>query len=283
MRGMTRKKTTTSRERQVQPVWRQAVMRCLPVGLPALLALGLSAWAVAGGAAAKHWDAVGDSVTRATAEAGLRVDQVLVSGRERTDRQTLIDALGIDIGEPMLAVDIATARERVAVLPWIRDVTVERRLPDTLVVTLAERRPLALWQHDGEITVVDTQGEVIPGARPAHFPELMLVVGQDAPGHAAELLAVMARVPDLQERVAAAVRVGERRWNLRLDDGIDIQLPEDGLEQAWLTLADMDRTEQLLARDVQAVDLRFSDRLVVRLTPDARERMNHEAVEGEDT
>ncbi|MBN35075.1 MAG: cell division protein FtsQ [Rhodospirillaceae bacterium] len=282
MRGVTRK-SAPARERQARPVWRRVMARCLPVGAPVVLACCLMGWAVMSGAAKTQWNDLSEEFTALTADAGLSVEQVLVSGRNRTDRQTLIDALGIDVGEAMLALQIDVARERVAALPWIRDVTVERRLPNTLVVSLVERRPLALWQHDGEITVVDAQGEIIDGARPAEFAELMLVVGDDAPGHAAELLAVMARVPNLKERVAAAVRVGERRWNLRLDDGIDIQLPEDGLEQAWLALADMDRTEQLLARDVQAVDLRFPDRFVVRLTPDARARMEHEETEGEDT
>ena len=276
-------KRTPSRERQPQAVWKAGLRRCLPLGIPVLLAVGLSSWAIANGSLRERWMDLETSFTQFTAEAGLSVQTVMVSGRERTDRQSLIDALGIEIGEAMLALDIALARERIAVLPWVRDVTIERQLPDRLVVTLVERRPLALWQNDGEISVVDAEGHVIDGARPSEFARLLLVVGQDAPGHAAQLLAVMERVPELRRRVAAAMRIGQRRWNLRLDDGIDIQLPEDDLEQAWLALADMANTEQLLARDVQAVDLRFPARLVVRLTPDARARMDLEEIDGEDT
>ncbi|MBC6441346.1 MAG: FtsQ-type POTRA domain-containing protein [Rhodospirillales bacterium] len=273
----------TKRERQPRPVWKQIVLRCLPLGIPLVLATGLVVFIVVTGVAEKNWHQTSGDFVDYTARMGLSVQTVTVDGRERTDWQTLMDALGIKIGDPMLALDLEVARERVSVLPWVRNVAIKRMLPETLVMTLVERRPLALWQNEGRLSVVDAEGREIAGAKPAEFTELLLVVGPDASIHAAALLDVMGGEPGLRSRVAAAVRIGERRWNLKLDDGIEVQLPEDGLEEAWFALADMDRTEQLLARDVQAVDLRFPDRLVVRLTPDARSRMDIDDSEGEDT
>ncbi len=273
----------TKRERQVRPVWQAVLLRCLPLGLPVVLATGLAIFAFVSGAAERNWHSLRGDAAALSAETGLSVERVLVSGRNRTDRQSLVDALDIDLGEPILTLDIETLRARIDALAWVRSVTIKKRLPDTLVVSLVERRPLTLWQNDGNVSVVDADGNVIDGAKPSDFAELLLVVGPDAPGHAAELLSVMEVTPHLQRRVAAAIRIGERRWNLRLEDGIDIQLPEQDLHGAWVALADLDRSEQLLARDVQAVDLRFPDRLVLRLTPDARARMELEAIEGEDT
>lgn len=271
------------RERSAAMIWRRHLLRALPAGLPVLIALVLAGWVVLGGIGQQRMDAAAKLFDDVAADAGLTVERVLVDGRLRTDRQSLIDALGVEIGAPILGVEIATARARLGALPWIREVTVERLLPDTLLVRIVERRPLAIWQNEGALTVVDVDGQVIDGARPADFPELLLVVGPDAPAMAAELLAVMARTPDLSTRVTAAVRVGGRRWNLKLDDGIEVQLPEDELGDAWRMLVDLDRAEQLLARDVQSVDLRLHDRLVLRLTPDAQARMAQSEVEGEDT
>lgn len=216
-------------------------------------------------------------------EAGFQVRHVLVSGRDKTDRQTLIEALGIEIGEAMFAIDLNSARERVSALAWIRDVAIQRRMPDEIVVELVERRPLAIWQTDGNFFVVDSGGEVISGAEPLDHAGLFLVVGPGAPGAAAELLAVMSQTPDLAERIFAAVRIGERRWKLHLDDGIDVHLPEDGMRDAWQALADFEQREDLLSRDVEAIDLRLPDRLVVRLTPEAHERLELQKTEGEDT
>lgn len=281
----TRPKTAKEavRERGAAMIWRRRLQRALPAGLPVLAAAALAAWVMLGGIGQQRMDAAALVFDGIAADAGLTVERVLVDGRLRTDRQSLIDALGVEIGQPILGVEIGTARARIASLPWIREVTVERRLPDTLLVRVVERRPLAIWQNEGSIAVVDVDGKVIDGARPQDFPELLLVVGPDAPVMAADLLAIMTRTPDLSTRVTAAVRVGERRWNLKLDDGIEVQLPEDDLADAWTMLVDLDRAEQLFARDVQTVDLRLPDRLVLRLTPDAQARMTRSEVEGEDT
>ena len=265
MRRLKSGRPAPPRERRPTPARTRIVRGCLPLFIPVLAAA-----------------LIHDSLARHAADAGLSVQSVMVAGRDRTDRQTLIDALGVEIGDPVLSLDLAVARERVAALPWVRDVAIRRDFPATVIVTLTERDPLALWQNEGAVSVIDAGGDVIDGARPAGFADLLLVVGPDAPGHAAELLAAMDLVPTLRERVAAAVRVGGRRWNLRLDDGIDIQLPESDWEGAWLALAALDRAERLLARDIRTIDLRLPDRLVVRLTPDARSRAISDS-EGEDT
>ena len=252
------------------------------LGLPAALAVAMAAaWAT--GHLQAAWESVVEEAVETSRDAGFAVRHVLVSGRERTDRQTLIEALGIEIGEAMLAIDLAAARDRVAALAWVRGVDVRRKMPDTVVVGLVERRPLAIWQTGGELFVVDSIGEVIRGVDPRDHPGLFLVVGAGAPDAAAELLALMNQTPDLARRIRAAVRVGERRWKLDLADGIDVHLPEDGLKDAWHALAELQRKEELLSRDVLTIDLRLPDRLVVRLTPEARQRLEHELTEGEDT
>jgi cell division protein FtsQ len=145
---------------------------------------------------------------------------------------------------------------------------IERRLPDTLYVRLVEREPLALWQHGGKIELIDRTGAVIPVARLDRFAKLPMVVGEDAASHAAELLAMLASEPDLAARVTAAVRVGGRRWNLRIDNAIDVLLPADDPAVAWADLARLERSSAIIKRDVQAIDMRLPDRLVVRVAPE---------------
>jgi cell division protein FtsQ len=67
--------------------------------------------------------------------------------------------------------------------------------------------------------------------------------------------------------VKAAVRVGGRRWNLRLKSGADVQLPEDDTAAAWNRLAEYERSHQVLKREIRILDLRLPDRLIVRESP----------------
>ncbi len=204
----------------------------------------------------------------ATAALGLRVEDIRVVGRATTDRETILDALGARPGTPIFAVDPVRAKQKLESLPWVRSALIERRLPDTLYVRLVEREPLALWQHGGKIDLIDRTGAVIPVGRLDRFAKLPLVVGEDAASHAAELLAMLASEPDLAARVTVAVRVGGRRWNLRLDNAIEVLLPADDPAAAWADLARLERSSAILQRDVQAIDMRLPDRLVVRVTPE---------------
>jgi cell division protein FtsQ len=203
-----------------------------------------------------------------TARLGLVVRDVRVEGRETTESDTILAALGAKPGTAILAVSPRRAKEQLEALPWVRSAVVERHLPDTLYVRLVERKPLALWQHGGKIELIDREGAVIPVTRLDRFAKLPMVVGEDAAGHAVELLDMLATESDLASRVTAAIRVGDRRWNLRIDNAIDVLLPAESAASAWAQLARLERSSSILKRDVQAVDVRLPDRLVVRVNPE---------------
>jgi cell division protein FtsQ len=208
-----------------------------------------------------------DRVIAGTARLGLAVADIAVEGRVMTTREAILRAVGAQRGAPILGVSPSQVKAQLEALPWVRSAAVERQLPDTLRIILVERKAFAFWQRDGKLALIDRDGVVITNDRLERFPGLLVLVGEDAPKHAAELIDMLSSEPDLAARVSAAVRVGNRRWNVHFDVGIDVELPEAKPDEAWAQLARLERTSRLLARDVQVVDMRLPDRLVVRVTP----------------
>jgi cell division protein FtsQ len=247
------------------------------------LVLGASLWAWQSGFVERQYDAAVDGLYAASADVGLRLANVHVIGRTRTERAEILEAVALQQGEPILALDLYAARERLEALPWVMEATVERRLPDLVYVTLVERKAMAIWQLDGSLSVVDQAGEVIPDAKAEDFAGLPLIVGPGAAAAAEGLFVLFATDPELATRVSAAVRVGERRWNLRIEPGIDVRLPEEGAVEAWQMLGRLDRENGLLSRDVVVIDLRQPDRLLVRPAPGVEVPPPAEPVAGEDT
>lgn len=205
-----------------------------------------------------------------TGELGFRVDEIIVSGRRETSRADLLRAVRLSRGAPILDFDLGRARERVERLPWVRSASVERMLPDTVILTIEERRPLALWQNKGRFRLIDRDGEVIRGQALERFSSLPVVVGPGAPAVTLEFLTMLQSQPGLAGRVKAAVRVGGRRWNVRLKGGIDVRLPAAGAKKAWARLAEYERKHKILERDVRVLDLRLPDRLIVREGPNRK-------------
>ena len=209
-----------------------------------------------------------DKIVQETGLLGLTVSDISVEGRETTDRETILAALDAGPGTPILAVSPTRAKDQLEALPWVRTAVIERRLPGTIYVRLVERKPLALWQHGGKIELIDREGDVIPVVQLGQFASLPMVVGEGAARHAAELLHLLASEPELAARVTAAIRVGNRRWNLRIDNAIDVLLPADEAANAWSQLARLERSNAILKRDLQSIDIRLPDRLVLRVSPE---------------
>jgi cell division protein FtsQ len=201
----------------------------------------------------------------ATARLGLAIAHVVVEGRVKTPEPLLNAAIGASPGEPILTFGLDAARARIESINWVQSAIVERRLPDTIVVKLVERRPFAVWQHEGKFRLIDRDGQVVTDSDVASFAgQVPLVVGAGAPAAAAALLDALAQQPGIEARVIAAVRVGERRWNLRLASGTDVLLPEGAETQALAKLAELQATHAILDRPLQAIDLRLPDRFVFR-------------------
>lgn len=199
----------------------------------------------------------------------LRVRRVVVTGRNNTPAPVLDAALGIAPGDPILDFSVSDARNRIEGLSWVQHAAVERQLPDRIVVAIEERRPFAIWQSEGRFQLIDRAGGIVTDEDVARFPDLPLVVGQGAPPVAAALLDTLKTLPDVGDRVVAAVRVGQRRWNLQLKNGVVVMLPEEDEPAALARLHDLQSQQSLLDRPLVFVDLRLPDRLVVRAHPPA--------------
>jgi cell division protein FtsQ len=258
--------------RPPQPLWRR-LAACVGAALLGLsTAYALSSWTLRGGPRAVL-ESAGDQLLAWSAHAGLAVRDVYVEGRRRTPQEVLRTQLDIEIGMPILAVDPALTKQRLEELGWIEQASVARMLPDAIQIRLLERQPLALWQRDGRFEVIDRRGVVIEDAlsdHPEQYEHLRVLVGDDAPQAAAGLFALLSTEPALSARVTAATRVGGRRWNLHLDNQVEVLLPQRDVLGAWRLLAEKARDAGLLERAVSVIDLRFlPERLRLRLDPAA--------------
>ncbi|HXV31226.1 MAG TPA: cell division protein FtsQ [Sinorhizobium sp.] len=210
-----------------------------------------------------------DFAQASTSAAGFAIEDVRVSGNEQTSEIDILQQLGLDGATSLVALDIAEARRLIGELPWVESVTVRKVYPGTIEVNLAERKAFGIWQHGSDLSLIERSGSVIAPLRDNKFAKLPLFVGRDAETSAAAFYDEFSRWPEFRARVNAFGRVSGRRWDLRLDNGIVVKLPETDIARAMKVLAEMEDGHQLLERDIAAVDLRLADRTTVQLTPEA--------------
>lgn len=201
-------------------------------------------------------------------DAGYVVGWVDLAGASRISAEEVADLIGAAPGTGLAAIDPREARARLEALSWVEHAEVLRLWPDRVGVILTEREPFALWQNNQVHHVIDRSGVVIADADPAEFADLPIVIGEGAPEEAAALISMLELHPDIAARTTHRVRVGERRWSLRLESGGEVLLPEADPGGALAQLSAMHAERGVLDYEAQIIDLRVDGEMVLRPWPD---------------
>ena len=240
------------------------------VALTVLMLLGSAGLGIVkGGHLDEFTTALSDARNALANSAGFRITTVAINGRRQLSQDEVLAIGGVNGRSSLLFLDAATVRDKLMENPWIADATVLKLYPGRLQIDIVERTAFALWQQDGRLAVIAEDGAVLEPYVPRRFVTLPLVVGKGADVRARDFLALLDRYPQVRIVTKAAVFVGERRWNLRLKDGLDIRLPENDVGNALAALSKLDKEDRLFSRDIVAIDMRLPDRLTVQLSEDA--------------
>jgi len=246
------------------------VPRRAGVGATVLILLGSTGLGIVRGGHLEEltW-ALSDTRNSIANSAGFRITAVAINGRKQLSQDEVLATGGVNGRSSLLFLDAAVVRDKLKANPWIADATVLKLYPGQLQIDIVERSAFALWQQDGRLSVISDDGVVLQPYVSRRFISLPLVVGKGAETRARDFLALLARYPQVRAATKAAIFIGERRWNLRLNDGLDIRLPENDIGNALAALSKLDKEDRLFSRDIVAVDMRLPDRLTVQLSEDA--------------
>lgn len=202
---------------------------------------------------------------------GFGVQRVTISGHVELSEAEIVAASGVDGRQSLPFIDVNAIRERIMALPLVERASVRKLYPNDLVIDVVEREAFAVWQKDGDLNVIASDGSPTEKMRDPRFVDLPLVVGEGANRRAKEFVALIDAVPELKARIRAGSLIGERRWNLKMTNGLLVKLPEEAPDDALRRLARAQREGKLLDRDILSVDLREPDRIIVRLTAEPAE------------
>lgn len=232
----------------------------------ALSAAVIASFSLYGAVVGGHMPSVVQAVTART---GFAINEIRVLGNHETSEIDIFDRVGLDGWTSLIGFDPDEARARIESLPWIETAAVRKVYPATLEVKVVERTPFAIWQQGSLLSLIEEGGRVIAPLSGSRHLALPLLVGAGAPAQATGFLAQVAKVPGLAPRVRGYVRVAERRWDLKLENGITVKLPEHGVDAALADLMALQEEQRLLGRDIETVDMRVPDRLFVKLSSEA--------------
>ncbi|WP_375675514.1 cell division protein FtsQ/DivIB [Bartonella sp. CL100XZDX] len=209
------------------------------------------------------------------------VTHVDISGNKRLAKQDIFKILKLDVAPSIFTFDVERARSLLEKQAWVQSANVQKIYPNKMRISIVEREPYAIWQHDGIMDIVDNTGRVIVPFKGEIVRDLPLVVGQGAQNAAKVFIQALSVYPEVYDRIRAFVRVGDRRWDLVLNNGMRVMLPENGALERLSSFFSSGTMQDLLSRDILSVDLRLADRITVSLSDETLERYHATVAEEE--
>ena len=269
-RSKTKSRRTGPREGQIVRFARailesRLVRRPMLLLTSLLLLCGAGAGLFAGGYVSDTLADLHEQSLAALAAVGFTVQDIALEGNERTPAESIYASLGIEVGDSIFVAKPGAIRTNLVALPWVADAVVGRRFPDFVSIRLIEKRPFALWQVGSSTVMVERSGAVIEGVQPSFSERLPLIVGPGAPEIAAPILDLLDRQRAVRARLLRVERISERRWDIILDRGIRVRLPELGWEDQLAELERLIVDRGVLERDLEIIDLRFPDSYIFQL------------------
>lgn len=242
----------------------------LLLGLPAALIL----WLSLSQNAADMVTYFQRTISHKLAKNGFSVQKINLMGHLNTKEDRILRSIRLEKTLPIFDIDLPKSRETLERLPWIRSAVIRRQLPDTVHIRLVEKLPIALFQRNKKLILVDDKGQTIENCSTEHFHHLPVIVGESAMENFPTLLRQLSHYPELQNRLTGAVYMGKRRWDLILDGHLKVKLPEEKTDEAFAFLDKLDKEKQLTRKDISTIDLRLSDRMYLYLKPETMKKIN---------
>lgn len=210
---------------------------------------------------------------------GFKIDDIIITGRDKTAKQDILNALQLSRETNILNLDLRDLQQKVEQLPWVRHAVVKRRFfPNIIQIDIRERQVQSIWQLDHKFRPIDGEGNVIEADYTPDHP-ILLIVGEGAPENITALMKSITDDQNIFQRIKVANYISGRRWNIVLDDvenGITVKLPEKHIDEAWKKLLKLNTTQGLLKRKLTIIDLRFPNKVIVKLgkmTPEERKKL----------
>ena len=216
-------------------------------------------------------------------DAGFKVSHLEVRGVNRMNEQRIYERILGQSDRAMTSLDLASLRDELNQLPWVKDARVSRKLPDTLVIDIVERNPHAVLRKPDRLVLVDDTGVELETVSAPKAKGMLVISGLGVGQRVQDLTRLLDAAPALKPQVSEAEWVGNRRWNLTFKTGQVLALPEGDEKSAGalLSFARMDGVNRLLGGKVAAFDMRAPDRIYMRVPGHADEVAAEKRAEAE--
>ena len=275
-KALPKKLPSSSRRLRSQPLnrWQRAskniTRRGAGVGMALSLVLAVGIYGGIKGGGIERFLAENGAVRDIMARGlGFGIEAITITGQRELISTEVLALAGIRPQDSLLFLDAEAIRARLVVSPMIKTADIRKLYPNQLIIAIHERKADAVWQVDGEVSIIAADGRVIDKMRDQRYARLPFIVGEGAQKRYGEYMKILAASGSLRTQIRAGTLVGERRWTIKFSNGLDLKLPERQPDRAMAQFASLAKTHDLMEKDLIVADMRAPGRFSAQLSAEA--------------
>ncbi|MDR1907474.1 MAG: cell division protein FtsQ/DivIB [Holosporales bacterium] len=208
------------------------------------------------------------------AKCGFVMKDVVVFGRFRTNSDDVLAAVGVTAGQSIFLCNLKEIQQRLLKLAWVREASVRRSISGELYIFITEREPIAIYHSGQKFYLVDKNGSLMDTRIEPCFRGLPILSGANAEKAACGILQKLHAYKLVRANISAMQLVQERRWNLKLNNGVEVKLPAQNVDRALRVLEKLIRDGQASSGDIRVIDLRFGSKLILKYSDSGKAYLN---------
>ncbi|XGA08283.1 MAG: FtsQ-type POTRA domain-containing protein [Wolbachia endosymbiont of Xenopsylla cheopis] len=190
---------------------------------------------------------------------GLGIDVISLQGNHFVSKKEALKF--IDKSKPILFISLPKIKRNIELSSrWIKDVDVQRILPNTIVISIEEHKPFAIWHHDNQFSVIDSTGYVI--INDYYVGELVSIFGNDALSGLDFVKTVVNSSTDLSRQISSFNYI--QGWNIIFNNGLEVRLSQDSQNDAWNCLKKLHDELNVMKSNWKAIDLRTQNKIFIK-------------------
>ncbi len=221
-------------------------------------------WFITSGRLTRAYNNIQTSIARSYKDllfrSGFVVKNVLIEGKIRTKNTDFLDRINITKGMFIFDVDLVQSLRAIQSMQWVHNVRIERRLPDTIMIKIVEKQPIAFWQNKKLTYLIDNYGTIIGRFPLNKFPGYVVATGEGAIKELPALIQLIGKYNEIYAKTTGAIYISKRRWDIILDNNIRVKLPESGVDEALRTISELHKENRLVSSNVKEIDVRSKGR-----------------------
>lgn len=190
---------------------------------------------------------------QAAVKYNVTLQKVSVFGCKNFDQKEIVAIFIKDLDKPLHNIDTKKRLQEIINISWVYKAAISKKVPNSIMIRITERCPIAYWQFNNEIHLIDTFGNIIKTKK--IFFGKPLLIGKSANKDAVNFVRLLNKYKFF--KIKYATYIGERRWDAIMDNNIIVKLPDENIEEAIRKYISLSASTPLDSEQITSIDMRY--------------------------